>query len=81
MAQAILTKYHGPGNVRGSRISAEAAAGKIFVPYDHALDIDDNHKVAALALIRKFGWERRAQDGLAHGTLPSGDHVHVFKRD
>jgi hypothetical protein len=75
--QAILTKYFGPGNVRGSRISAEAAAGKVIVPYDHALNFEDNHKMAALALIKKVGWDRHG--GLAHGTLPNGDHVHVFK--
>jgi hypothetical protein len=79
MSQAIITKYHGPGNVKGSRISAEAAAGKIFVSYDSALNSDDNHKMAALALIKKVGWERHARGGIAHGVLPSGDHVHVFK--
>lgn len=81
MAQAIVTKYHGPTNTRGSRISAEAEAGKIFVGYDDALNSEDNHKLAALALIKKVGWERHLRGGLAHGVLPGGDHVHVFKED
>lgn len=79
MAQAIITKYFGPGNVRGSRISAEARAGKVYVSYDHALDLIDNHKAAAVALIKKVGWEDAARErGIAHGVLPNGDHVHVF---
>ncbi len=28
--KAIITKYHGPGNVRGSRISASTMDGKFF---------------------------------------------------
>jgi hypothetical protein len=79
MAQAIITKYHGPTNTKGGRISAEAAAGKIYMPYAHELDIEDNHKAAALQLIRKVGWGRHAREGIAHGVLPNGDHVHVFK--
>lgn len=80
MAQAIVTKYHGPTNTKGSRISAEAAAGKIYMPYAHELNIDDNHEAAAVVLIKKVGWESHARQGIAHGVLPNGDHVHVFKR-
>lgn len=80
MAQAILTKYHGPTDKRGTRISAEAQAGKIIVSYDYDLDDDDNHKKAALELIKKVGWENYLRGGLAHGVLPNGDHVHVFKK-
>jgi len=54
--QAIRTRYHGPSNVRGSRISAQCEAGKIFVSYDHALDLHDNHAAAAKALQDKLGW-------------------------
>ena len=54
--QAIVTKYHGPGNVRGSRIKATAAAGSVTVHYDHALNIEQNHAAAAAALANKYGW-------------------------
>lgn len=54
--QAIRTRYHGPTNTKGSRISAECEAGRIYVPYDHSLDLADNHKAAALALMEKLDW-------------------------
>ena len=54
--QTIRTKYHGPTNSKGSRISAECEAGRIYVPYNHALDAEGNHKVAAQVLLVKMGW-------------------------
>lgn len=78
MAQAIVTKYHGPTNTRGSRVSAEASAGKLFITWDDALDSDKNHEAAAVAFIKKMNWLNRAREGIAHGVLPNGDHVHVF---
>lgn len=54
--QAIRTKYHGPTDTKGSRISAQCEAGRIYVSYDHALNIECNHKVACDALIKKLGW-------------------------
>lgn len=60
--KAILTKYHGPTNTRGSRISATDDDGnRVTVPYDHAAR--DPHDEAALALCRKMGWT---------GTLAKG---------
>lgn len=61
--QAIRTRYHGPTNTRGSRISAQCAAGRLSVPYAHALDLTDNHRAAADALIAKLDWQRLARDG------------------
>lgn len=54
--QAIRTRYHGPGNVRGSRFSAQCEAGRIYVDCDYALDSDENHKRAAETLAAKLGW-------------------------
>lgn len=54
--QAIVTRYFGPGNVRGSRIKATAAAGSITLPYDCSLSITANHARAAKALADKFKW-------------------------
>jgi hypothetical protein len=70
--QAIRTRYHGPTNIRGARISAQCEAGKIFVGYHHALDLDDNHATAASELIRRLGWA-----GHYHGGSFGGDHYWV----
>lgn len=56
MRQAIVTRYISPTNTRGTRISARADAGKVIVHWDHALNSEDNHKRAAMALALKFGW-------------------------
>ena len=54
--QAIVTKYIGPSNVRGSRIKATAAAGSVTIHVDDSLNIDENHALAAEALANKFKW-------------------------
>jgi len=56
MRQAIETRYLGPTNFRGSRVVASAQAGSMTVPWDHALDVADNHAAAARALADKYGW-------------------------
>lgn len=66
--QAITTRFHGPTNSRGSRITARAAAGSVTVHYEHGLSQMANHAVAAKALAEKFGWS-----GLwCSGGLPDG---------
>ena len=38
------------------------------VPYNHALNIEDNHRAAATALLAKLGWQGSyAQGGNAKG--------------
>ena len=54
--QAIITKYHGPAGLQGSRMSATCDAGRRMLPRDHALDSEGNHRAAAEALARKLGW-------------------------
>jgi hypothetical protein len=54
MRQAIVTTYHGATNTRGSRISATAEAGRIYVSYDYG-DEDQHHR-AAKALAEKMEW-------------------------
>ena len=56
MFQAIETKYYGPTNTRGSRIRAAAQCGKVWVPYDYALNPEQNHAAAAKAFLLKWGW-------------------------
>ncbi len=64
--KAIMTKYHGPTDFKGSRITAEAGSNRVTVPYDHALDADGNHDAAALALCVNMDW---TQHHLMRGTL------------
>lgn len=61
--QAIVTRYHGPTNTRGSRISATAEAGRIYVAYDYALDATENHAAAARAFAAKWGWSGEWKGG------------------
>jgi hypothetical protein len=64
MRQSIVTKYHGPGNVRGSRVSATSTSGhRIILEWDDALNTDENHKAAALALATKLQWRGTWQGG------------------
>lgn len=66
MRQAIITKFLGPTNSRGSRVKAKCYAGSITISWDDAKDVDDNHLAAAEALCKKFGWEWK----LVAGGLP-----------
>lgn len=55
---AIITKYHGPGNVRGSRVSAtlqhsESPPIRITIPWDDARNSDANHLLALRVLLEQ----------------------------
>lgn len=72
--KAIVTKFHGPTNYKGSRYSATDSDGnRVMLSADHALAPEGNHDRAALALCRKMRWE---------GTLVRGSigtqNVYVF---
>ena len=73
MSQAIVTKYHGPGNVRGSRVKATASAGSCTLAWNDALGDDANHAKAALTLCNRFGWS----GDYFSGGLPDGSRVLV----
>ena len=75
MRQAIVTRYHGPTNTRGSRVSAKCAGGRVSVPYDHELNAGDNHAAAAASLAAKLGWTGRMVGG---GTPDGTGNVFVF---
>ena len=72
--KAIVTKYHGPTNSRGARISATAEGGnRVVVHYDYGAR--EPHDEAALALCDKLGWK----GALAEGGMPDGrGNVYVF---
>jgi len=66
--QAIMTKYFGPTNTKGSRIKAISEGGEsITVPYDYALDAKGNHKEAARALLNRLGWHNEMTGGAIAG--------------
>jgi hypothetical protein len=69
--KAILTRYIGATDTRGSRISASAEGGnRVVIPYpDEEHQGEAAHRVAAVALVRKMGWGPVA---LAAGGMPNG---------
>ena len=55
--KAILTKYHGATDHKGSRISASDEDGnKITIPYPYELSGEECHRAAAEALCAKMQW-------------------------
>ena len=87
--QAIETKYYGPGNVRGARITAKCERGKLTVEWDHSLNSDGNHRRACRMLLEKFAREDAAQypgtteqdhhwGDFLSGILTDGRGVHVL---
>jgi hypothetical protein len=79
--QAIITKYFGPTNTRGSRIKATCAAGSVTISYPYELSGQACHRAAADALVQKMGWDDAHYGGLLGGQLPSGEYVFVFNND
>ena len=69
--QAIINKYLGPTNHRGSRIKATCYSGTITIGFDHELSGEAAHKKAAMALIERLKWS--APSGLTVGATPSGN--------
>lgn len=63
MFQAIVTKFIGPTNSRGSRVKATAAAGSVTLSWDYSLNHEANHDAAAKALADKFGWKGQWHGG------------------
>jgi hypothetical protein len=79
--QAIITKYFGPTNSRGSRIKATCAAGSVTISYPYELSGQACHRAAADALVQKMDWNDAHYGGLLGGQLPSGEYVFVFNND
>jgi hypothetical protein len=73
--QAIQTKYHGPTNTRGARISAVCAGGKCSIPYPYELSGTEVHYKAAQTLCAKLNWN---PDTLVGGCLHDGTYAFVF---
>lgn len=75
--QAIRTRYFGPSNVKGSRIQAKCEAKTIYVSYDHALNIEENHVAAREALLAAMGWTSPYYEPMVCGGFDN-DYYHVF---
>lgn len=69
MRQAIITKYLGPTNHRGSRIKVKAYAGSKTYAWDYSLDVNENHTKAAVTFAEELGWLDRGET-LMGGSLP-----------
>ena len=72
--KAIFTKYHGPTNTRGSRISAQDEDGnRVTISYPYQLSGEAVHRKAADALLAKMNWK----GNLIGGSVRNG-YVFVF---
>lgn len=71
--KAIITKYHGATNFRGSRISAFDGDNRVVIPYPHELNSEEAHRAAAQALCDKLKWTGK----FISGGLKNG-YAHVF---
>ena len=71
MRQAIITKYHGPTDRMGSRITARCQARRRIFAWDYDLDVEENHAKAAHKLATELGWLAGGQR-LVGGALPCG---------
>ena len=73
MRQSIITKYHGPTDSMGARISVRSQAGRRYYAWDHALDVNDNHYAAAKTYAESMGWLGKGGSYvLMGGGLPDG---------
>lgn len=69
MNKAICTRYHGPTNTRGARITATDLDGnRKSIPYPHELRSEEGHQKAAQELADKMGWKGKLVGGaIKHG--------------
>lgn len=73
--QAIVTRYHGPTDYHGSRITARCESGRLTIPYPFERNAgEDAHRVAAEALRDRLGWAGH----LVGGCLPDGSYAFLF---
>jgi len=76
--QAILTRYLGPTNYKGSRIKATTAGGdSLTIGIDNRRSVEQEHERAANLLNAKLGWDK-IPGRLVGGALKVGwAWVHV----
>lgn len=76
MAQAIITKFHGPTNTKSARIKATCAYGSITIGYHSAPEdkqgCEARNRWAAEQLIFKMNLERNSDMSMWYLTEPDG---------
>ena len=76
---AIITTYKGPTNTKGARVVAREPEGKrCTMTWRHDLEALENHRIAALTLMRRLGWG----DHILTGTIKNGfAHIVVQNKE
>jgi hypothetical protein len=75
--QGITTKYLPCTDRRGSRIKAITESGiSKMMPFNHALNIDENHAVVAWHLAKDLGWLDKHR--LTFGSLHRGGYAFIL---
>lgn len=77
MNPMFATKFHGPTDTRGSRVSAtNINSGKrVTLPWDHALGAYENHEAAAHAALKALG---HTPTGVMCSGAKGGGYVFAF---
>lgn len=66
----IETRFYGPTNHRGARVSARLPSGaKVTIAWDYAIGVTENHDRAAIALARKALAIANGQTDVAIATV------------
>jgi hypothetical protein len=73
--RAIRTRFVGPTNTRDSRVIADAGdrQSTVTLDWDHGLNSEQNHATAALAVVKKMGW-----DSEFHTPITGGQHGDAY---
>lgn len=79
--QAIVTKFPPCTDHRESRVKATCEAGSLTLGWDHALNVEENHRAAAKALQVKLGWTGGHYGRLAGGGMPGAGYCWVMVPD
>ena len=75
MKQAIIIKFLGATNTKGTRLKVTSYGGSITVPFDYGAVQEQRIRQAVDALLNKLEWSGE----YIIGCLPGGDYVAVFK--
>lgn len=73
--RAIITKFIGCTDTKGSRIKATAGRNSATIPYPYELNEGDAHMAAAVALCNKMKWPGR----LIQGGIEGAGYAFVFE--
>ena len=79
--KAIVVKYHGPTDTKGTRLSVHAEGVKTrYYSREYGDNVDVQAKKCAIDFCTKLGWltMSHTDNALIGSTLPNGDEVFVF---